>query len=93
MSSEGEEWEIVRTVGTETEATVVVGFLESSGIPAQVESLHISEIPVNFGDMGEVRVRVPADRAAEATALLDATDANAGVQPGAETPPALADPE
>ncbi|HEY8021500.1 MAG TPA: hypothetical protein VIH93_10380 [Thermoanaerobaculia bacterium] len=74
MSGEGEEWEVVRTVGTEEEATVVVGFLQSSGIPAQVESLHIREIPVDFGDMSQVRVRVPADRADEATELLASID-------------------
>jgi hypothetical protein len=77
MSSEGEEWEIVRTVGTEEEATVVVGFLRSSGIPAEVESLHIREIPVDFGDMSQVRIRVPLDRAEEAKALLRSTDADA----------------
>jgi hypothetical protein len=81
MSSEGEEWEIVRTVGTEEEATVVVGFLRSSGIPAEVESLHIREIPVDFGDMSQVRVRVPADRAGEATALLATVDAAPAAEP------------
>lgn len=88
MSSEGEEWEIVRTVGTEEEATVAVGFLRSSGFPAEVESLHIHEIPVDFGDMSQVHIRVPADRAAEAKALLAATDVAAAspqAQP-AETP-------
>jgi len=90
MSSAGEEWEIVRTVGTEEEATVVVGFLRSSGIPAEVDSLHIHEIPVDFGDMSEVRVRVPADRAAEAAALL----ATVGAAPaGTATGPALPDTE
>jgi len=74
MSGEDEEWEVVRTVGTEEEATVVVGFLQSSGIPAQVESLHIREIPVDFGDMSQVLIRVPADRSAEATALLASID-------------------
>jgi len=76
MSSEaGEEWEVVRTVESEEEATIVVGFLQSSGIPAQVESLHFTEMPVNLGEMGEVRVRVPADRAGEAVALLDSLGA------------------
>jgi len=83
MSSEaGEEWEIVKTVESEEEATIVVGFLQSSGIPAQVESLHFTEMPVNLGEMGEVRVRVPADRAEEAIALLGAVP-----EPVAETAP------
>jgi len=84
MSSEGEAWEVVKTVGTEEEATFVVGFLQNSGIPAQMESLYVSEMPVDIGDMSEVRVRVPADRAEEATALL------ADV---AQNPPAAAETE
>ena len=46
-----EEWEIVKIVGTEEEATVVVGFLQSSGIDAEAESLHVSELPTDFGDL------------------------------------------
>jgi len=75
MSSEGDEWQIVRTVGTEEEATVMVGFLRASGIPAEVDSLHVSELPFDIGDMSDVRVRVPADRADEARALLATSDA------------------
>ena len=65
-----DEWAIVKVVGTDEEAAVVVGFLENSGIPAEVESLQSSEIPL--GDkVDTVRVRVPAERAREAVALLD----------------------
>lgn len=85
MSSAGEEWQIVRTFGTEEEATVVVGFLRSSGIPAQVDSLHVSELPFDIGDMSDVRVRVPADRAQEARELLAASDA--GETEAVETAP------
>ena len=66
-----EEWEIVKVVGTPEEATIVVGFLQSSGIEAEAESLHASEFPTEFGDLAQVRIRVPAARAAEATALLN----------------------
>jgi len=52
----------------------VAGFLNSSGIPAEVESLHVEELPVNVGALGEVRVMVPADRLDEARSLLEATD-------------------
>jgi hypothetical protein len=77
MSSGDEEWQIVKTAGTEEEATVVVGFLRSSGIPAEVESLLAHELPFDIGDLSEVRVRVPADRAEEARALLAASDSGA----------------
>jgi hypothetical protein len=66
-----EEWEIVKIVGTEEEATVVVGFLQSSGIDAEAESLHVSEFPTDIGDLANVNIRVPPDRAEEARALLN----------------------
>lgn len=69
--AEAEEWEIVKIVGTEEEATVVVGFLQSSGIDAEAESLHVSEFPTDIGDLANVNIRVPPDRAEEARALLN----------------------
>ena len=72
-------WRVVRTVGSEEEAQVAVGFLESAGIPAEVESLYVSELPVDIGDMSEVRIRVPVERADEALALLEAQDEAAPV--------------
>jgi len=69
--AEAEEWEIVKIVGTEEEATVVVGFLQSSGIDAEAESLHVSEFPTDIGDLANVNIRVPPGRAEEARALLN----------------------
>jgi hypothetical protein len=66
-----EDWIIVKVVGSEEEASVVLGFLESCGIDAEIESLYSSEFPAEVGDLSEVRIRVPADRAGEATALLN----------------------
>ena len=66
-----EEWEIVKIVGTNEEATVVVGFLQSCGIEAEAESLHVSELPTEIGDLANVNIRVPPDRAEEARALLN----------------------
>jgi hypothetical protein len=66
-----QDWEIVKIVGTEDEAAIVVGFLESSGIEAAAESLAASEFPVDFGDLAQVRIRVPAAQAPEAIALLN----------------------
>jgi hypothetical protein len=68
------EWQVAKVVESNEEATFVVGFLNSSGIPAEAESLHVEELPVNLGGLGEVRVRVPADRLAEAQAALDLRD-------------------
>jgi hypothetical protein len=65
-----EGWEIVETVGTEAEAALIAGFLESRGLPAQIESLLFHQEPVTFGRLGEVRVRVPAADAELARRLL-----------------------
>ncbi|HYH46062.1 MAG TPA: hypothetical protein VEG34_10270 [Thermoanaerobaculia bacterium] len=65
-----EEWAIVKDVGTDEEAMVVVGFLENNGIPAEVDSLQSSELPLG-DNIDSVRVRVPAERAEEAIALLN----------------------
>ena len=70
MSETGEPWVIVCTVGTDEEAAVIEGYLRALDVPAQVESLLFHQEPVTFGRLGEVRVRVPADRAAEAERLL-----------------------
>jgi hypothetical protein len=66
-----EEWEIVKIVGTTEEATIVVGFLQSSGIDSEAESLHSSEFPAGIGELASINIRVPVDRAEEAKALLN----------------------
>ena len=76
------EWGIAKIVESTEEAVLVAGFLNSNDIPAEVESLHVEELPVNLGGLGEVRVRVPADRVDEARALLDASDFGSGAGAG-----------
>lgn len=71
MAEDLEDWEVVKIVGTEEEANIVVGFLQSSGIEAVAESLFASEFPADFGDLAQVRIRVPTEQAGEATALLN----------------------
>lgn len=82
MADLAEEWAIVKDVGTDEEAMVIVGFLENNGIPAEVDSLQSSELPL--GDsIDSVRVRVPAERAEEATALLNTREDVATGEDGA----------
>lgn len=64
------KWETVRNVGTEEEATIIVGYLRANDIPAQMESVRFNQEPVNFGDMSDVRVRVPDEYRQEALKLL-----------------------
>lgn len=84
-----EDWEIVETVGTDEEASLIAGFLEAEGIPATVESLLFHQEPVNFGTLGEVRVRVRKEDLKRALSLLEEreeTPVEAEVE-GEETPP------
>jgi len=74
MAEEPVEWEIVKVVGTPEEATIVVGFLQGSGIDAEAESLHVSELPTDLGDLSEIRIRVPPGQAQDARALLDSRE-------------------
>lgn len=92
-----EEWEIVKIVGTEEEATIVVGFLQSSGIESEAESLRASEFPTDIGELANINIRVPAERAEEARALLnqreDVATGDEGVMAGEPLPGEPADPE
>jgi hypothetical protein len=75
--SDVREWGIAKVVESNEEAIVVAGFLKSNGIPAEVESLHVEELPVNLGSLGEVRVRVPVEHLEEARELLAAREQGA----------------
>jgi hypothetical protein len=77
-------WETAKIVGTDEEAALVAGFLNSNGIEAEVESLHASEFPTDFGHLGEVHVKVPAASLAEAQQLLAQSETEAGAARSAE---------
>jgi hypothetical protein len=70
-----EEWGTAKVVESNEEAILIAGFLGSNGIRAEVESLHVDELPLTVGGLGEVRVRVPAGQMEEALALLARQDA------------------
>jgi hypothetical protein len=78
------EWAIAKVVETTEEAIFIAGFLNSSDIPAEVESLHSSELPVDLGALGEVRVRVPRERLEEALAALASRDEVAPLADGGD---------
>ncbi|SRR5258706_9186208 len=66
------DWEIVDTVGTEQEALLIAGFLESRELPVRIESLSFRQEPVTFGALAQVRLLVPPSYVAEARRLLAA---------------------
>ncbi len=75
MSDDSTDWAVVETVGTEEEAALIAGYLDSQGIPTTIESLLFHQEPVNFGGLGEIRIQVPSSRLAEAEQLLAERDA------------------
>jgi hypothetical protein len=74
LMAETAEWEIVKIVGSESEASIVIGFLQSSGIEAQAESLHSSELPTEIGELASVNIRVPPEQADDARAALNSRE-------------------
>jgi hypothetical protein len=73
-----DEWEVLEVFGTEEEAEMLRGFLDSQGVPCQLESAHSHEFPVNVSALGNVRIEVPADRLEEARRLVAEAKASAG---------------
>lgn len=67
-----EEWLSVLVVEDEEEAQLIRGYLDSEGVPCQVESKYSHEFPTHMGRLGEIEVLVPASRSEEAKRLLEA---------------------
>lgn len=72
VPAEGGEttWVEIASSGTEDEASIMAGFLEAEGIPAQIENVKFQMEPINFGTMGDIRVYVPSEHEARAQELL-----------------------
>lgn len=70
VESPGGTWIEIATAGSEEEATLIKGFLESQDIPCQIESLRNEELPVNFGKLAEIRVYVSEENQSSAQGLL-----------------------
>ena len=66
-----DDWVTVRTVGTEEEAAVLAGFLDSEGVTVVVDSRLFRQEPVTFGQIGRVEVKVPAGEESRALELLE----------------------
>ena len=63
-------WIEIASTGTEDEATLIRGFLEAEGIPAQIENVKFSMEPINFGTMGDIRIYVSAQDEQRAQDLM-----------------------
>ncbi len=82
-----EEWVALGEPANETEAAIVVGFLQAEEIPARVDDRSFHQTPTTDNeDLKEIFVLVPKSREAEARAILAAREAAFRNQPeGAET--------
>ena len=69
-AEDGTTWVEIASTGSEDEANLLQGFLETEGITAQVENVRFSMEPVTFGTMGEIRVYVSAVDEQRAQELL-----------------------
>lgn len=69
-AEDGTTWVEITSVGTQEDAKLLAGFLETEGIPAQIENVKSDELPINFGMMGEIRVYVRGEDEVRAQALL-----------------------
>lgn len=71
MSSRNyEDWIVVLKTGTDYEADLVRDRLDDADIPAVVLTQRDHAFNLNVGDLAEVNVLVPPDRAEDAIALL-----------------------
>ena len=75
-SDDGTIWVEIASVGTEDEANLLRGFLEAEEVPAQLESLKFTMEPVNFGQLGDIRVYVPAKHEERAFSLIRERELN-----------------
>jgi hypothetical protein len=69
-ADDGTTWVEIASVGTEDEGSLLAGFLDAEGIPAQVEDVKFNMAPTDFGAMGEIRIYVPAQHEQRAQELL-----------------------
>ncbi|MBI5695870.1 MAG: DUF2007 domain-containing protein [Nitrospirae bacterium] len=83
MNDESQDsWVEVRLTHDETEAAIIQGLLEENGIPCRVDSSRVSQLPVTFGKMGELRLFVPEEDLGRAEALLLESEPDGAEQEG-----------
>jgi Putative prokaryotic signal transducing protein len=69
-SDDGTTWVEIASTANSDEAELIQGFLETEGIGAQVEHAEARILPTTIGQLGDVRVYVPAADEKRALELL-----------------------
>ena len=70
QSEDGTTWVEIATAPNSDEAQLIQGFLEAEGIDAQIEHAEARILPTTFGQLGDVRIYVPAEDEKRANDLL-----------------------
>lgn len=84
--SSEESWSGVEAVANESEAAIVVGFLQNHDIPARVMDKSFHQTPTTDEDLNVIEVAVPTSRLEEARKALLAREVAFEESPeGAET--------
>ena len=78
MADDENEWTVVEIVSTVEDAELITGFLRNEESPCRVESRHSNEFPLTVGELGEIKIEVPADREAEVRRRLAALERDGG---------------
>ncbi|HKB80118.1 MAG TPA: DUF2007 domain-containing protein [Thermoanaerobaculia bacterium] len=74
VPAEGTTWVEIASTGTDDEARLLQGFLQSEGIETSIENVKFTMEPVNFGDMSDIRIYVSAEDEEQALKLLRERD-------------------
>jgi len=73
---DGTTWVEIASTGVDDRARIIKGFLDTEGIPAQIENVKFSMEPINFGTMGDIRIYVRSVDEARAQELLRQREAD-----------------
>jgi hypothetical protein len=76
QGEDGTTWVEIASTGTADEASIIKGFLDAEGIPAQIENVKFSMEPINFGTMGDIRIYVSSEDEARAQQLMKQRNAD-----------------
>src|SRR5512140_836907 len=69
--AEDDRWSTLTGAANESEATLLVGFLEAHGITARVVDRSFHQTPTTDDELTPIAVSVPTGRLAEAEAVLE----------------------
>jgi len=70
QSGDGTTWVEIASTANSDEAELIQGFLKAEGIDAQIEHAEAHILPTTIGQLGDVRIYVPASDEERALLLM-----------------------